>query len=326
MSPDLTSFRARAPWWGGHLQTLRNKMVRPTVTLPGRQERLYFALSDGSGDQLAALLNSPEDTTDGPLVVLIHGLAGCEDSDYIRLSTAFHLRRGRRVLRLNLRGAGPSRSTCREHYHSGCAPDIRDALMALDSGLLSGGLFLIGYSFGGNVLLHLLADHGEHLPIRGAATVSASIDPAQAARRMMDPTNAFYQRWLLNHMKSQTIAPGARLGEDEREAVLRARSIIEFDDGFTAPRNGFASADDYYNATAGWRVAAGIGIPTLLIHARNDPWIPAEPYEALERKRPSNVEVLLTEDGGHVGFHAKGHEETWHDRRVGAFLEGLAPA
>ena len=326
MSPDLASFRARAPWWGGHLQTLRNKMVRPKVAFPGRQERRLFDLSDGSGDRLAALLDSPHEPAAGPLVVLIHGLSGCENSDYVRISAAYHLQRGRRVLRLNMRGAGPSRSTCGGHYHSGCAPDVRDALAALDDDLLAGGLFLIGYSFGGNVLIHLLAGHSGDLPIRGAATVSASIDPAQAARRMMAPSNAFYQQWLLNHMKSQTVAPGARLSDDERQAVLRARSIIEFDDGFTAPRNGFASADDYYQATTGWRVVPGIRHPTLLIHARNDPWIPAEPYEVLEYKRPSNVEVLLTEDGGHVGFHGKGHQETWHDRRIGAFLEGLSEA
>lgn len=324
MSPDLASFRARAPWWGGHLQTLRNKVVRPSVDLPGRQERLHFALSDGSGDRMTGMLNSPADPVAGPLIVLIHGLSGCEDSVYIRSSAAYHLRRGRRVLRLNLRGAGPSRSTCREHYHSGCAPDIRDALAALDSGLLAGGLFLIGYSFGGNVLLHLLAAQGDDSTIQGAATISASIDPAQAARRMMAPTNALYQRWLLNNMKCQTLAPGARLDEDEREAILGARSIIDFDNVFTAPRNGFASADDYYQATAGWRVVSGIGVPTLLIHARNDPWIPAEPYEVLKREHPSNVEVLLTEGGGHVGFHAKGHQETWHDCRVGAFLDGMA--
>lgn len=326
MSQDLTSFRARAPWWGGHLQTLRNKVMRPSVALPGHQERLHFALSDGSGDRLAGMLDCPPDPVAGPLVVLIHGLSGCEDSVYIRSSAAYHLRQGRRVLRLNMRGAGPSRSTCGGHYHSGCAPDVHDALTALNGSLLSGGLFLIGYSFGGNVLLHLLAKHGEGLPIQGAATVSASIDPAQAARRLMAPTNALYQRWLLNNMKGQTVAPGARLSDNEREAVLRARSIIEFDDGFTAPRNGFACAEDYYRATTGWRVAAGIGVPTLLIHARNDPWIPAAPYEALERESPSNVEILLTEGGGHVGFHAKGYKEAWHDRRIGAFLEGLTTA
>lgn len=326
MSPDLASFRARAPWWGGHLQTLRNKVVRPSVVLPGRQERLHFALSDGSGDRLACLLNCPAEPAAGPLIVLIHGLSGCEDSIYMRHSAAYHLRQGRRVLRLNMRGAGPSRSTCGGHYHSGCAPDVRDALAALDGDVLAGGLFLIGYSFGGNVLLQLLADHSEGLPIKGAATVSASIDPAQAARRMMAPANALYQRWLLNNMKSQTVAPGARLSEGEREAVLRARSIIDFDNVFTAPRNGFVSADDYYRATTGWRVVSDIRHPTLLIHARNDPWIPAEPYEALEREGPPNVEVLLTEGGGHLGFHARGHEETWHDRRIGAFLKGLSVA
>ena len=194
-------FRSRAPLWGGDLQTLRNLVVPNRSDLPGLSERVYLTLEDGSGDRLAAMLHRPAGPANGPLVVLVHGLTGSEDSAYIRASAAFHLKRERRVLRLNLRGAGPSRQTCTGHYHAGCAPDIRDALAALDSELISEGLFLVGYSLGGNALINLLADHAGGSPIRGATTVSAPIDPAQAARRLMAPRNAVYHAWLLRLMK-----------------------------------------------------------------------------------------------------------------------------
>jgi len=317
------AFRSRAPWWGGDLQTLRNKLVGARFALPATSERVSLPLSDGSSDRLTAMLDRPESPVDSPLVVMIHGLTGSEDSAYVRASAYFHLKRGRRVLRLNLRGAGPSRKSCGGHYHAGCWMDIRDALKALDGEPAAQGLFLVGYSLGGNVLVNLLAHQAEGLRIRGAATISASIEPAQAARRLMSPRNEIYHSWLLREMKLECTAPGARLSEDERAAITGAKTIWEFDDSFIAPRNGFAGAADYYARTAGARFVQKIRTPTLMIHARNDPWIPADPYAALELDPPANVHVFLLDGGGHVGFHASDHAETWHDRCVDAFLRSL---
>lgn len=315
------AFRARAPWWGGDLQTLRNILVPGRNIPPASSKRMYLELGDGSGDRLAAMLDSPEEPAEAPLIVLIHGLAGSEASAYLWASAAFHLQRGRRVLRLNLRGAGPSRATCIGHYHAGCGADLHHALAALPEDLTSHGLFVIGYSLGGNALLNMLAAHD--LPIRGAATVSAPIEPAQAARRFMEPRNALYHYWLLRQMKKESIAPGALVSEAERTAIHRARTIYEFDDGFVAPRNGFAGADDYYARTAGARMAGDISVPTLMIHARDDPWIPPAPYEALMASAPENIRIVLTPSGGHVGFHGQDHTETWHDRCVDAFMGSL---
>ncbi len=255
------TFSPRAPWWGGDLQTLRNSLVRGIGNLPGQSERIYLCLQDSSSDRPAATLDTPVDLAGSPLVVLIHGLAGSEDSAYVRASAAFYLKRGHRVLRLNLRGAGPSRLSCGGHYHAGCAPDLHDALAALGEGLLDAGLFLIGYSLGGNALLNLLASHT--LPISGAVTISAPIEPREAAQRFMAPRNALYHHWLLLQMKKESTALGARLTEAEYITIRRARSIFEFDDGFIAPRNGFANANDYYARTAGARVVPEIQVPTL---------------------------------------------------------------
>ena len=238
-------------------------------------------------------------------------------------SACFHLKRGRRVLRLNLRGAGPSRRTCRGHYHAGCAIDIRDALEALDSELCERGICLIGYSLGGNILINLLANHADGFPIRGAVTVSAPIEPAEAARRLLSPRNKIYHAWLLQRIKEESTAPGAALTETERTAIAGANTIWEYDDSFIAPRNGFAGASDYYARTAGAQFIRSVRTPTLMIHARNDPWIPADSYAALERQLPVNVQMFLPDSGGHVGFHASGHSETWHDGCVDVFLRSL---
>ncbi len=318
---DTLAFRARPPWWGGDLQTLRGSLAYRSRPLPGRSERLRLALADGSGDRLAAMLDRPATARPGPLIVLVHGLTGSEESPYVTASAAFHLRRGRRVLRLNLRGAGPSRQSCAGHYHAGCARDVHDALAALDRRLLADGVVVIGYSLGGNVALNLLAGH--RLPIRAAVIVSAPIEPAEAARRFMAPRNALYHRWLLARMKRESMAPGARLADAERLAIRRARSIYEFDDRFVAPRHGFSGAEDYYARTAGARKVGAIGVPTLLIHARDDPWVPAAAYESLRPRCPAEVRLLLTPRGGHVGFHAQGCAEPWLDLVANNFVTSI---
>lgn len=316
-------FRARPPWWGGDLQTLRNQILGRSITFDSTSQRLYFPLSDGSGDQMTAMLETPADHSGDPVVVLIHGLTGCEDSFYIRASTKFHLRRGRQLLRLNLRGAGPSRKTCGEHYHAGCADDLRDALSGLSHHISGRPLFLIGFSLGGNALINLLAKYHGEFPILGAATVSAPIEPAEAARRIRAPRNRIYHGWLLRRMKQECTASGARLSDAEREAILSASNIYEFDDRFIAPRNGFTGADDYYRRTAGASLLRDIEVPLLMIHADDDPWIPAAPYRKLQEDCPANVTLQLTRGGGHAGFHARDDVESWHDRCIGHFIQNL---
>lgn len=324
---DLPTFTPRPPWWGGDLQTLRNQILPFVSFPPSESRRIHLPIDDGSGDELAALLEEPVagngKNSAGPIVVLIHGLAGSEDSIYMRASAAFHLKRGRSVLRLNLRGAGASRATCGGHYHAGCGGEIRHALTTLDAALLSRGLVLIGYSLGGNILINLLAEKTDDLPIAAAAAVSPPIEPAQAACRIMARRNWPYHAWLLHAMKVESRAPGAKLTKGERDAIGNAHSIYAFDDRFIAPRNGFAGADDYYARTAGARVISAVRDPLLVIHALDDPWIPAAPFLEIVEENHPNVRITLTQSGGHLGFHARDAREPWHDRAIDAFLGNL---
>ena len=280
-------------------------------------------MADGSSDRLSGTLEDPMlAAEESPLVVLIHGLTGCEDSDYMRESARFHLARGRPVLRLNMRGAGPTRHLARNYYHAGCADDIQSVLDGLDAALTGHGLFLVGYSLGGNVLLNWLGRAEKKYPIIGAATVSAPIEPREACRRMMKPRNALYHRFLLERMKQDVLASCA-LSSSERWNVERAENIFAFDNDWVAPRNGFLDAMDYYEKTAGAQFVRSIATPTLMVHARNDPWIPVYPYLLLKRRDLPQVEILLSKSGGHLGFHERGHSETWHDRSIDAFIQNL---
>ena len=240
MFPD---FVQRPPWWGGDLQTLRNALVgRPEDLNTFPPERLVLPLRDGSGDRLAASLHRPPRRTERPRVVLIHGLTGSEASLYILQSAAVLLARGYPVLRLNLRGAGPSRPLCRFQYHAGRTSDLVDALAALPDDVTQYGLLVVAFSLGGNMLLKFLGEGGR-AGLRGAVVVSAPLDLAGSARRLMARRNRLYHRFLLAQMKRESLA-GGDVPPAERATIGSVRSILAFDDRLTAPRNGFAGAAD----------------------------------------------------------------------------------
>ena len=319
-------FRSRPPWWGGDLQTLRNMLVgRHPDLSPYPAVDMRLPMRDGSGDHLVGALHAPapasQVSASRPLAVLIHGLTGCQDSLYMLRSAAAFLATGYPVLRLSLRGAGPSRPLCRFQYHAGRSEDLRDALLGLPAEVTANGLVLVGYSLGGNMLLKFLADYGRDFPVLAAGSVSAPIDLAESSRRFLDRRNWLYHRWLLARMKEETLAgPADALTAEERARVTQAATVLAFDDMHVAPRNGFAGAADYYAKCSALGFLPAIEVPALLIHAEDDPWIPSNAYDRAMRAGNDRLTCLLVPGGGHVGFH----DETpvaWHDRCLLQFFE-----
>lgn len=320
-------FLARPPWWGGDLQTLRNYLRPPRLDLdcyPG--ERLEFPMNDRTGDVLLAALNRPaaipEDGRRRPLAILIHGLTGCEDSSYVMTSAQYLLDLGHPVMRLNLRGAGPSRPRCRQQYHAGRSEDLRAVLLQMDGRLASQGILLVAYSLGGNMLLKYLGEQGRRAPVLGAVSVSSPIDLKATQVRFMQRRNRRYHDFLLGRMKEE-VSSGSDLPAERRAALGEIETIYAFDDRLVAPANGFASADDYYARCAAAQFLKDIKVPTLVIHARNDPWIPSDAYLSFDWKANPKLVPLLPRGGGHVGFHGLGSSVPWHDRCIAEFLRRL---
>lgn len=311
-------FRPRAPWWGGDLQTMRNFLVvewKGIDTGDLAVRRLDLPMRDGSGDRLVGEFSPGRE--DRPLILLIHGLTGCATSSYMVFSARHFRRLGYPVLRLSMRGAGPSRAVSRSTYHAGLSEDIADALAAIRDRVGPEGVVPVGYSLGGNILCRYLARQVSS-DVRAAVIVSAPIDLKATARRFMESRNLLYHRWLLGRMKQDIL--GTTLTDEEKAAVRTARTVYEFDDYFVAPRFGFGDAETYYRRCAGMRLLPDINIPTLVIHARNDPWIPFEPYAAFDWQSNPHVTPLLPPGGGHVGFHQVGDNVAWHDRMIERFL------
>jgi uncharacterized protein len=307
----IPPFREQAPWFGGDLQTLRNVMRGGSPDLPGG-ERLLLPMPDG--DRLAARLDRPTDHFARSLIVLVHGLAGSEASGPVVASARHLVGQGWPVLRLNLRGALPSRPTAAGHYHAGRTEDLAEALRQLPADLIRYGIVLLGHSLGGNLVLKFMGEDRHGLLVLAAVAVSTPIDLAATCARMMARRNFVYHCYMLDAMKREALAPGAAVSATERAAIAAARTVYEYDDRFIAPRFGYRDAQDYYESNAAKHFLAGIARPTLVLHALDDPWIPAACYTAIDWSRLPIIEAMLTPRGGHLGFHGRGSCVPWHDR------------
>ncbi|MDY0873056.1 YheT family hydrolase [Dongia rigui] len=310
---ELPPFRPLRLWRGGDLQTLRNWLRPPKDTLdqwPG--EGHIFNCHDGSGDRLIAKLHRPGHPGRRPLVLLIHGLSGSEDSYYCRVTAGHLLAAGYPVMRLNLRGAGPGRDFAKTTYHAGRSEDIASVILDLDVKLKRHGVVAIGYSLGGNVLLKYLSEIGANADLLGAVTISAPIDLRATAHCITSKRNRLYHAHLIDGMRQER-------GHDAKDI----RTITEFDNRIVAPEAGYRDAQEYYADCSAAPRLGSIRVPTLVIHASDDPWIPVTCYGQVRWDDNPYLQLKLPVSGGHVGFHGIGLDRPWYDMAILRFLDVL---
>jgi predicted alpha/beta-fold hydrolase len=311
----LPPFRARLPWLGGDLQTVRNFLVRPKPPIEQwPAQAIAFDMADGTGDRLNGLLHRPNEERPAtvrprPLVLLVHGIGGSSESSYIRTSAVHLLRAGYPVLRLNLRGAGGVAT--KQFYHAGRTEDLKRVILSLDGNLAGNGVVPVGFSLGGNLLLKYLAECGAMAPVMAAISISAPIDLDATQRRIAMARNRIYHREIVKWVVSE------RRGDLPREI----RTMLDFDNQVVAPANGFKDAYDYYRQSSAGPMLGAIRRPTLLIHGGDDPWIPAESYRDIAPN--PNLIPLIPRSGGHVGFHAAGTNVPWHDTALSKFIGAM---
>lgn len=327
-------FQQRPPWWGPDLQTLRDSL-RPLPLPPCRAPALRFPI--GESASLLGLLDRPEQGRPGALVLLVHGLGGSSGATGVRRLAHGLQAQGLAVLRLNLRGAGPGRALAAGTYAADCSDDLLPVLrqarqLAGDLGAAGGPVPLLGagLSLGGTVLLNATREalqRGEP-GLDALICISSPLDLPSCTLQFERPRNHLYQRWLVERLRRQTLADPFGLKPEERQALLdaqRPRTIRGFDAVITAPRWGHASVEAYHAAASPlhWLEGARQLPPTLLLHAADDPWVPAAPALALVRRRAAGgedlagpLELILTERGGHNGFHglADAPLGSWSDR------------
>jgi len=320
-SLEIPNFNAGLKWRGADLQTMRNSIMGPAVSLEADFHQVQFDM--GQGRSLAASLHPSPSSKTLPLVVIIHGLTGSEESPNVVSATAYFSSLGYPVLRLNLRGAGPSAETCAGPYHGGLTEDLAkvvEQLVGRDYGL---GIVLYGISLGGNMMLKYLGETGEHSEIRAAIAISTPLCLKTVQVRLMEKRNRMYHNYLLLGMKTSAKALARHYDPDLIAKAQAAKSIYEYDDAFIAPIYGMSGAEEYYYRHSSGLFIPKITVPTLLIHAQNDPWIPIEDFYKQKWSDEGPISLVVTDDGGHAGFHSNDHAVPWHERVGALYLDHL---
>lgn len=297
-------------WWvpGRHLRTLYGRLTRPLRRRrPQHDLRVErWATPDDDVLELRRMDAPPGGGTTH--LVLLHGLEGGLHSHYVHNVFDEAAARGWSADLILFRGCGGTANNARRFYHSGETSDLAFALDRIIAESPSRSIVLAGVSLGGNVLLKYLGERGAEVPqqIRAAAAMSVPFDLARGCRHIQQGFSRVYERHFLKTLTAKARAKIARYPDLlEDPAVLdQVRTLWEFDDVVTAPVHGFANAADYYARSSSIGFLHGIRVPTLLLSAEDDPFLPPEvlaEVREIARDVP-DIEVEFVRHGGHVGF------------------------
>ena len=260
--------------------------------------------------------------------IVVHGLEGSSDSPYAVGIAHKGLAAGMNVVRMNQRNCGGTDHLAPTLYHSGRSQDVAAVAQTLLREDRIERIALIGFSMGGNLVLKLAGEWGSGGPLQFCATVAVcpSMDLAASADALHLRGNRLYEIYFLWKLRRRLRAK-ANLFPSHFD-VSRGRgvgSLREFDDKITAPYCGFAGATDYYERSSASRVVQNISVPTLILHAANDPFIRITPETRAKIAANPHITFRESDDGGHCSFIAEpnGYDGRWAEQQVVQFLKNL---
>jgi len=263
-----------------------------------------------------------------PTLVLVHGLEGSSESGYMRGLAERAFAAGWNAVRLNQRNCGGTESLTPTLYNSGLSDDYRAVLAELIERDALPEIFFAGYSMGGNLVLKMAGELADAAPpqLRGVAGVCACIDLARCADALALPGNFLYESHFVRNLKSRMRRKSLLFpGKFDLAPLAHVRSVREFDDVITAKYCGFHDAADYYERSSALRVASEIRVPTLIVTAQDDPFVPFTTFSDPAVAKNPHIRVLAPERGGHCAFVSRhaGDERFWAEARVMDFFAAL---
>jgi predicted alpha/beta-fold hydrolase len=253
-------------------------------------------------------------------LIVVHGLEGSSFSQYVIGTGSKAWAEGMNVVRMNMRNCGDTDHLAPTLYHSGLSADVGAVLQALVQQRHLRCVGLVGYSMGGNLVLKLAGDWSGNGPreLTAVAAVSPAADLAPSADAMHEPANRMYEYKFLLGLMRRLRRKTALFPETYRMPERWPRTIREFDEVVTARYCGFAGADDYYDRAAAARVVERIAVPTLILHALDDPFIRLLPETRAKMLNNPNITLLETAYGGHCAFLSRpnGYDGRWAERQM----------
>jgi uncharacterized protein len=259
-------------------------------------------------------------------LVIVHGLEGSSDSQYVIGTGSKAWAAGMNVIRMNMRNCGNTEHLGPTLYNSSMSADVGAIAKSLitEDGLQE--LAFIGYSMGGNLVLKLLGEWGASAPpeVKAGVGVSPAMDLGPSADALHIASNRIYEWRFLKGLRRRLRRKAALFpGRYDVRHLRGLRSLRDFDDRITARYSGFRDADDYYNRASAARVVEAIAVPTLILHSLDDPFIRVLPATRQKLRHNSHITFVETAYGGHCAFLAEpnGYDGRWAERQAIAFLQ-----
>ncbi len=306
-------------WWlpGPHLQTMWPTLSAKKINLSLRRERLELP----DGDFLDIDWVGPDR---GPIVILLHGIAGNLDSPYIKRSLSAFIEHGWRGALLYFRGCSGTSNRLPRYYHSGDTADIHYVLTQLSTREPHTDIACVGYSLGGNVLLKWLGENQQQNLLKAAVAISVPFELNKAANRINSGFSRVYQWLLLREMRNMVKQKCLQMPMPiSSEMIDNLHTFWEYDNHITAPLHGFKSASDYYEKSSSRQFIPFIQTPTLILHAYDDPFLPPDAIPS-EDEVPSCVKLIVVKQGGHVGFvsgEMPWQSKYWLEDQISSYLQ-----
>jgi predicted alpha/beta-fold hydrolase len=324
---ESNPFKPHSLFRHGHAQTMAAYLwPRRFRFASERDEERLFEVAPGI--KVLAHCRWQTNRNDHPTIVVWHGVEGSTSSNYMQAMAEKGFHSGFNVVRVNFRSCGGTEHLTSTIYHGGLSSDLRAVVEQLIENDGLPGIYLVGFSLGGNLVLKLAGEYGEKAPgeILGVCAISPSVDLSASADLIMKRSNWLYQYDFVRRLKKRIRINHKLYPEVYDIGGLREVSTLRsFDDRFTSRAHGFTDAADYYYRSSSTRVIDRIRIPTLIIHAQDDPFIPFAPLR--DPAVANNPYILLLEPkhGGHVAFigadRSKGRDRFWAENRVIEFCK-----
>jgi predicted alpha/beta-fold hydrolase len=313
--PNILLSPFTPPAWlrNTHLQTCYSVFFGDKPKLPFQRERLD--IPDGDFLDIDLLIND----TQAPIVIACHGLEGCSRAKYmIRLMNVVR-DIGWNGVGINFRGCSGEPNRLLRAYHSGDTADVDFVVNTMIQRYPNTPIFLVGYSLGANVICKWLGEqsHSVRSNIRGAASCSAPYDLLASQKIMDSGIRRIYVEYFLRSLRrkaKEKIKQYPNAFDHQRTAW--SFSFKTFDDSFTAPIHGFRDDVDYYTRSSSYQYLHKIQIPTILIHAWDDPFTSAETLPTPETIYNPNLYYFYQQHGGHLGFHDKDQGSHWLPNQI----------
>lgn len=255
------------------------------------------------------------------IVILCHGLEGSSGSHYIIGTSGILSENGWDIAAINYRGCSGVMNKQLRMYHSGATDDLDTVISSLTSNYEE--IALVGFSLGGNLVLKYCGERGTNLSTKIMACVGVSVptDLHAGSLNISKRSNYIYEKKFMESLSLKVIAKHKQFPSSIDLSLLKGmKKLFDFDDKFTGPLHGFKNAIDYYTKCSSKSFLSNLALPTLIINALDDPFLPAECYPHIESENNRHIELLTPRNGGHVGFSGYRKKYYWNEIKITEFL------